>query len=160
MNIINQLLQASYLNLHEWFGSINQAISPSNTYLQATLRTPRPRVNEEVLVEVTSTIPLKYLSYQVLGRGDILYAASVPVPNTRDASVRYTYKNLFSSLQVFIYIIDFDFHARFHCRFLATPAMAPTAKVVIYYVRDDGEIVADALDVELDGVLQNFVGVT
>lgn len=42
-------------------------------------------------------------------------------------------------------------------RFLATYAMAPTAHVVVQYVRDDGEVIADALDIELSGVLQNFV---
>lgn len=35
--------------------------------------------------------------------------------------------------------------------------MAPTAHVIVYYVGNDGEIIADALDVELEGVLQNFV---
>lgn len=35
--------------------------------------------------------------------------------------------------------------------------MAPVAHVLVYYVRDDGEIVADSLDVELEGTLQNFV---
>lgn len=35
--------------------------------------------------------------------------------------------------------------------------MAPTAHIIIYYIGDDGEVIADALDVELEGVLQNFV---
>lgn len=35
--------------------------------------------------------------------------------------------------------------------------MAPTAHVIVYYIRDDGEVIADALDVELEGALQNFV---
>lgn len=35
--------------------------------------------------------------------------------------------------------------------------MAPTAHVIVYYVRTDGEVIADSLDVELAGVLQNFV---
>lgn len=42
-------------------------------------------------------------------------------------------------------------------RFLATYAMAPTAHVIVQFVRDDGEVVADALDIELDGVFQNYV---
>lgn len=42
-------------------------------------------------------------------------------------------------------------------RFVATYVMAPTAHVLVYYMRDDGEIVADAIDVNLDGTLQNFV---
>lgn len=35
--------------------------------------------------------------------------------------------------------------------------MAPTAHVIVYYVRTDGEVIADSLDVELAGILQNFV---
>ena len=45
----------------------------------------------------------------------------------------------------------------FDVRFLATYVMAPVAHVLVYYVRDDGELVADSLDVELEGTLQNFV---
>lgn len=37
--------------------------------------------------------------------------------------------------------------------------MAPTAHVLVYYTKEDGEIVADALDVDLQGALQNFVDI-
>lgn len=42
-------------------------------------------------------------------------------------------------------------------RFQVTPAMAPSARVVVYYVRQDGEVVADALNFDVEGMLQNFV---
>ena len=42
-------------------------------------------------------------------------------------------------------------------RFQATPAMAPVARVVVYYVRADGEVVADALNFDVEGTFQNFV---
>lgn len=35
--------------------------------------------------------------------------------------------------------------------------MAPTAHVIVYYIGTDGEVIADGLNVELEGVLQNFV---
>lgn len=35
--------------------------------------------------------------------------------------------------------------------------MAPTAHIIVYYVQTDGEVIADSLDVELTGILQNFV---
>lgn len=35
--------------------------------------------------------------------------------------------------------------------------MAPTAHVIVYYVRTDGEVIADSLNVELTGILQNHV---
>lgn len=88
-----------------------------------------PQVNEDVEIEVNSTQPLTHLSYQVLGRGDIVVAHSMPLAGQRTT--------------------------RF--RFLATHAMAPAARVLIHTVREGGEVVADVLDVDLDGLLQNFV---
>lgn len=35
--------------------------------------------------------------------------------------------------------------------------MAPTARVVVYYVREDGEVVADAVNFDVEGTFQNFV---
>ncbi|RLU17946.1 hypothetical protein DMN91_010186 [Ooceraea biroi] len=89
-------------------------------------------VNDYVEIEVNSTAPLKYISYEVLGRGDILDAGSIYVPDKHTTSFK----------------------------FLATYVMAPTAHVIVYYVRADGEVIADSLDVELAGVLQNFVNIT
>lgn len=42
-------------------------------------------------------------------------------------------------------------------KFLASYAMAPTAHLIVYYVKDDGELVADSLDIDLNGELRNFV---
>ena len=51
-------------------------------------------------------------------------------------------------------------HFRSHTfRFQATAAMAPVARVVVYYVRPDGEVVADALNFDVEGTFQNFVEV-
>ncbi|CAK9821472.1 CD109 antigen [Anthophora retusa] len=124
-------IEAQYLNLHEWFPSTNQAMSLNNEYIQAILKTEKPMVNRDIEIEVNSTIPLKYINYEIFGRGDILDADSIYVQNKHTASFK----------------------------FLATYVMAPTAHVIVYYVGSDGEIIADALDVELEGVLQNFVDI-
>ncbi len=39
-------------------------------------------------------------------------------------------------------------------------ARAPSARIVVYYVRPDGEVVADALNFEVEGTFQNFVRIT
>ncbi|KAG5334656.1 CD109 protein, partial [Acromyrmex heyeri] len=123
--------QAQYLNLHEWFPSTSQAMSVSNEYVQAILKTEKPMVNSYVEIEVNSTAPLKYISYEILGRGDILDAGSIYVQDKYTTSFK----------------------------FLATYVMAPIAHVIVYYVRTDGEVLADSLDVELSGVLQNHVDI-
>ncbi|XP_050479205.1 thioester-containing protein 1 allele R1-like isoform X2 [Bombus huntii] len=124
-------IEAQYLNLHEWFPSTNQAMSQNNEYIQAVLKTEKPMVNRDVEIEVNSTALLKYINYEIFGRGDILDAGSIYVQNKHTTSFK----------------------------FLATYVMAPTAHVIIYYIGNDGEIIADALDVELEGLLQNFVDI-
>ncbi|XP_075211329.1 CD109 antigen-like isoform X2 [Lycorma delicatula] len=131
-NVTTLGIEADYLDIKEWFSTVSPAVSPSNTFIQAIVKTETPTVNSDVEIEVNSTAPLKYVSYEVLGRGDVVVAATVPVSgNQKTAS----------------------------WRFLATYAMAPTAHVVVQFIREDGEVVADALDIELNGVLQNFVNV-
>ena len=41
--------------------------------------------------------------------------------------------------------------------FLTTPEMAPSARIVVYYVRADGEIVTDSVGFSVDGVFLNEV---
>lgn len=42
-------------------------------------------------------------------------------------------------------------------RFLATRDMAPRARLLIYYMREDGEVVADSLHFAVSGAIQNEV---
>lgn len=41
--------------------------------------------------------------------------------------------------------------------FLVTADMAPKAKLMIYYVRPDGEVVADGLTFNVEGIFENQV---
>ncbi|XP_050425560.1 CD109 antigen-like isoform X2 [Adelges cooleyi] len=126
-------IEAEYLDLKEWFSTVSASNSPSLTFVQATVLTERPTVNKDVEILVNSTEPLHYVNYQVLGRGDVIVASTVQVPTAGQRTVVL--------------------------RFLATYAMAPTAHVIVQFVKDNGEVVADAIDIELDGVLQNFINV-
>ena len=36
--------------------------------------------------------------------------------------------------------------------------MAPSARILVYYVREDGEMVADSIKIKMKGCLQNEVG--
>lgn len=88
----------------------------------------RPKINGEVTVEVQSTVNMRYLSYQVLGRGDIIVAKTLEIPNL----MSYTFS------------------------FLASFAMVPKAQVIVHYVKGD-EIVSDHLQIDFDNDLQNYV---
>lgn len=69
------------------------------------------------------------LTYQVLGRGDVIISRTVQLPNSKN----------------------------FNFRFLASFAMVPKANLIVYYIRPDGEIISDQLKVEFENELQNFV---
>lgn len=45
-------------------------------------------MNNYVDIEVNSTAPLKYISYEVLGRGDILHAGSIYVQDKYTTSFK------------------------------------------------------------------------
>ncbi|KAL0273724.1 UNVERIFIED_CONTAM: hypothetical protein PYX00_006334 [Menopon gallinae] len=131
-NVTTLGIEATYLDYTEWFSTVGSSVSPSHTFLQATLKTDKPKVNEDVVVEVNSTVPLRYYNYVVLGRGDVIYSTTMALNSPTNKH-------------------------QFH--FLATFAMAPTAHVIVYYVTPEGEIVADALNVDFDSTLQNFVNI-
>ncbi|XP_023714120.1 CD109 antigen isoform X3 [Cryptotermes secundus] len=125
-------MEAEYLDLKEWFSTVSASVSPSNTFLQAVVKTEHPTVNQDVELEVNSTEPMKYFTYQVIGRGDVIMANTIKLADKKTHNFR----------------------------FLATYVMAPVAHVMVYYVKEDGEVVANALDIELEGALQNFVNIT
>ncbi|KAF4518646.1 hypothetical protein B566_EDAN005973 [Ephemera danica] len=124
-------LEAEYLDLNEWFSTISASISPSNTFLQASMKTKDAQVGSDVEVVVNCTETINSFNYDVLGRGDVLLSRSVSVPpGSKDHRFRFS----------------------------AVNAMAPTAHLIVYYVRpESGEVVADALDFSVSGMLNNFV---
>lgn len=87
----------------------------------------RPRINKDVVVEVQSTENMRYLSYQVLGRGDVIITNTVQIPNRKSHSIT----------------------------FLASFVMVPEAQFIAYFVRD-GQIASDKIEINFDE-LQNFV---
>ncbi|XP_045036417.1 CD109 antigen isoform X3 [Daphnia magna] len=128
-NVYTLGIETQYQDLVEWFSTINRAQSPSNSFIQVVLKTENPKVNEEISIQVNSTAPLDSYTYEVMGRGNLIVARTVQAGNQMS-------------------------HA---FRFQVTAAMAPVARVVVYYVRADGEIVADALNFDVEGTFQNFV---
>lgn len=124
-------LEAEYLDLNEWFSTISASISPSNTFIQASMKTKDAQVGSDVEVVLNCTETITSFNYDVLGRGDVLISRSVAVPPGSK---------------------DYRF------RFSAVKAMAPTAHLIVYYVRpESGEVIADALDFSVSGMLNNFV---
>lgn len=72
---------------------------------------------------------MQTLTYLVMGRGDLLVARTIQLDN--------------------------DLTATF--KFMASFAMVPRAKLVVYFVTDDGEVVSEKATIEFRSQFQNFV---
>ncbi|KAK9872958.1 hypothetical protein WA026_020307 [Henosepilachna vigintioctopunctata] len=124
-------IEAQFEDLKERISPVLAAQSYSHNFLQVSLETDRVLVNLEVEVSVLCTEPMKFISYVVLGRGDVLLSKTIPVNNKKDHQFR----------------------------FRALHSMVPLAHLIVSYIRDNGEMIGDTLDIEVDGVLQNFLDV-
>lgn len=123
-------IEAEYRDLKERISPIPAAVSFSNNFLQIELETEQPIVNLDVEVFVNCTERMQYINYVLMGRGDVLITNTFRVDNSNEY--------------------------RFH--FTATHAMVPVSHLIVSYVRSDGELVGDAIDIEVDNrQLQNFV---
>ncbi|XP_054723322.1 CD109 antigen-like [Uloborus diversus] len=132
-NATSLSMSAEFRGLQYHLENIEAAMSPSNSYIQVLLRTENPTVGKEIELEINATEPLSQLVYEVLGRGNILLANAIEIPNVKTYrfSIPVTYK------------------------------MAPKARVVIFYVRqENNEIVADAVNFDVSGVFRTPVTVS
>lgn len=62
---------------------IPASVSFSNNYLQAKLLTEKPLINLEVEIHVNCTEPMRYINYELLGRGDVLLANTLQIDNKK-----------------------------------------------------------------------------
>lgn len=87
-----------------------------------------PKINKDVTIEVESTVNMRFLTYQILGRGDIIITQTIQIDNQQS--------HTFS--------------------FLASFAMVPKAQVIVYTVKND-EIISDHIEIDFGNDLQNFL---
>lgn len=80
------------------------------------------------MIEVESTVNMRFITYQVLGRGDIIISRTIEIENQQS--------HTFS--------------------FLASFAMVPKAQVIVYTVRND-EMISDHIEIDFGNDLQNFL---
>ncbi|BFZ24492.1 hypothetical protein BsWGS_27530 [Bradybaena similaris] len=113
--------------------SLGKSHSPSNSYIQLSLETTSAiQAGDAVSFTVKSTEPLNHVVYQVLSRGGIVKTGNIAVNN----------------VPVYTFTITSD------------PSMAPNARIVVYYVRADGEIVTDSISFDISGAFKNKVSLS
>ncbi|XP_067120977.1 CD109 antigen [Centruroides vittatus] len=125
-------IQAEFHNHTYYISNIDAAISPSDNFIQATLLTQNPKIDEEAILEVNATEPLNHVVVEVIGRGGIAFANTFKIPNEKNYQIRFPISH----------------------------RMTPRAHVVIYYIRNNNsEVIADAVNFEVPGVLRTPITV-
>jgi CD109 antigen len=88
-------------------------------------------LNKKVSVTVVSSKRLTYLSYQILGRGNILLSRTTRIANKRTANIQ----------------------------FWLTFPMIPESTMIVYYILSSGEIVSDVVQLNFAQSLMNNVSI-
>lgn len=140
--------RATYRGQTYYLESVDCAQSPSDNYIQvvqqhdsskeasALIEGTVANVGEEVTFEVNATEPIKNLVYEVMGKGDIVLARSMRSTQSEGGKM-------------------------FSITFPITHKMAPKARLVVYYVREDNqEVVADALNFKVEGIFKTPVSLS
>lgn len=125
---------AEYRGQDYFIETTEAAQSPSNNFIQLTLPSSEtPRVGSDLTVKVLATEPFSNVVYEVMGRGDIVLA--------RSFSLAPTVEHQFT--------------------FQITQAMSPKVRIVAYYIRPENqEIVADAINTDVDGVFRTPISLS
>ncbi|GAV02802.1 hypothetical protein RvY_13322-2 [Ramazzottius varieornatus] len=111
--------------------SIGGFDSPSNSFMQIYPITKNISVGQTAVFDVRLTNPFTLLNYTMVAKGQVLMESSVPV---KDTSATITIP--------------------------VTVQMAPRARLLTFYMRPDSEVVANVIDFEVSGLLQNNVTVS
>lgn len=108
-------------------------LSPSNSYLQVTSTTETPRVGDYMLFRVNITQYVESVSYHITSAGKLIYSNILSMDGARQKT------------------FDVGISRR----------MAPSAHILVYYVRYDGEIVADTMNFHVNtSSIANQVNIT
>jgi hypothetical protein len=108
-------------------------LSPSNSYLQVTSSTERPHVGDFMLFRVNITQYVDYVYYHLTSGGRLIFTNILPMDGAKQKT--------------------FDVGV--------SREMAPSAHILVYYIRYDGEIVADSMNFHIiTSSVSNRVNIT
>ena len=108
-------------------------LSPSNSYIQVTSSTETPRVGNYMLFRVNITQYVDFIYYHITSAGKLIFTNILPMDGARQKT--------------------FDVGI--------SKEMAPSAHILVYYIRYDGEIVADSMNFHVNtSSVTNRVNIT
>ncbi|XP_073659112.1 C3 and PZP-like alpha-2-macroglobulin domain-containing protein 8 isoform X2 [Tursiops truncatus] len=149
----------SYLSLSSWY-------SPSQCYLQLQPPSLPLQVGEDAHFPVKSTCPCNFtLYYEVAARGNIVLSGQQPAHITQQRSKRAapekpirlthlseTEPSPAPAAEVSVCVTSL--------RLTVTPSMVPLGRLLAFYVRENGEGVADSLQFAVETFFENQVSLT
>jgi hypothetical protein len=108
-------------------------LSPSNSYIQVTSSTESPRVGDFMLFRVNITQYVDFVYYHITSAGKLIFTNILPMDGAKQKT--------------------FDVGV--------SREMAPSAHILVYYTRYDGEIVADSMNFHINtSSVTNRVNIT
>jgi CD109 antigen len=108
-------------------------LSASNSYLQVTSSTETPRVGDFMLFRVNITQYVDFVYYHITSAGKLIFTNILPMDGAKQKT--------------------FDVGV--------SREMAPSAHILVYYVRYDGEIVADSMNFHVNtSSVSNHINIT
>uniref|UniRef100_A0A3P8N6D0 Kazal-like domain-containing protein n=1 Tax=Astatotilapia calliptera TaxID=8154 RepID=A0A3P8N6D0_ASTCA len=150
----NQYLP-SYLSISSWY-------SPSRCHIQIQSPSTPLKVGQEAEVALKSTCPCNFtLHYEVASRGNIVLSGQQAANLTashrgKRATVTFD-KNIHSTHLPPSTEMD---RCVSYLRFPVSHSMAPLSRLLVYYVRENGEGVTDSLQIPVKPEFENQVSIS
>ncbi|KAM7142499.1 C3 and PZP-like alpha-2-macroglobulin domain-containing protein 8 isoform 2-T2 [Molossus nigricans] len=146
----------SYLSLSSWY-------SPSQCYLQLQPPSQPLQVGKESQFFVKSTCPCNFtLYYEVAARGNIVLSGQQPAHITQQRSrraaletpIRFAHLSETEPPQAPAAELNVCMTS---LQLAVTPSMVPLGRLLVFYIRDNGEGVADSLQFTVETSFENQV---
>uniref|UniRef100_A0A3P9P539 C3 and PZP like alpha-2-macroglobulin domain containing 8 n=2 Tax=Poecilia reticulata TaxID=8081 RepID=A0A3P9P539_POERE len=155
----------NYLSISSWY-------SPSRCHIQIQSPSAPLKVGQEAEVALKSTCPCNFtLHYEVASRGNIVLSGKEPANTTashrgKRATVTFD-KNIHktqlpssaSGVAGSLSQAEMDSCVSY-LRFPVSHIMAPFSRLLVYYVRENGEGVTDSLQISVQPELENKVSIS
>ncbi|XP_074834082.1 C3 and PZP-like alpha-2-macroglobulin domain-containing protein 8 isoform X2 [Carettochelys insculpta] len=150
----------NYLSISSWY-------SPSKCHIQLQAPDKTFQVGEEAQIAVKSTCPCNFtLHYEVASRGNIVLSGQQPGNMTQQRSKRATFpfdKNIhvthfLGTAPTKTPAAEIEVCMTF-LHFMVAHNMAPLGRLLVYYVRENGEGVTDSLQFTVKSSFENQIAV-
>ncbi|KAM9761751.1 C3 and PZP-like alpha-2-macroglobulin domain-containing protein 8 isoform 1-T1 [Menidia menidia] len=155
----------SYLSISSWY-------SPSRCHIQIQSPSAALKIGQEAEVALKSTCPCNFtLHYEVASSGNIVLSGKQPANSTmshREKRATITFdKNIHTTHHPAAALgasdssppVEMD-NCVSYLRFPVSHSMAPLSRLLVYYVRENGEGVTDSVQISVQPEFENQVSIS